>query len=173
MAKCTNPANCAGSTSDYRSGCHEAPCRRRNAAYKKSLRMRSVSERTGVKKGRRPDGVVLPMPKSRQRPAPDILVNSDNDSSSIGPNEAACIQRLEEIGCLDVSLVARVRSAAKLLDDVDAKGAWIAANKHLHALMVYAQTGGKRKKSRGRLAVINEMTSVQRHENWPRRAGSS
>ena len=110
---CDNPAKCAGSTNAYRQGCHEAPCRAANAAYKRDLRTRSTAERTKTRVVRPSNVVELCQAAQCQTAFPPQHLNSDIP----GEQEAAVIARFDQLGTDDAALVARCRAMARLLDD--------------------------------------------------------
>jgi hypothetical protein len=147
----------------------------------RNRRSKSMPERTKTRKLKPTDGVVVPIGSTQRSQIPSYPPQQPAASprdhyppqqpaaspypqpAAIGTNEQAVIDRLTEFKCEDVALIARCRTVASILDDkANGFAAWVSAAKQLDTMMVRFE-GGRKSKSRGRLAAIVAMQGGERH----------
>jgi hypothetical protein len=156
-----------GTISRYRGSrtnppCRCAQCKSGWATYMRNRRSKSMPERTKTRK-LKTDGVVVPIAKRSSYPPQQPAASPYQQPAAIGPNEQAVIDRLAEFKCEDVALIARCRTVASILDDkANGFAAWVSAARQLDTMMVRFE-GGRKSKSRGRLAAIVAMQGGERH----------
>jgi hypothetical protein len=115
----------------------------------KARRDRNVAERTKTRMAAREPAStnVVAMPTTYQQvaaPDDDLLLE--------------IMAFLDEQGIINRALRARVRKLCSILSDVDLRGHWVAAAKHLDELLVRVEGPIKRKKANaGRLAIVQAM----------------
>jgi hypothetical protein len=150
---------CASATlSRYRSGCREKPCQAANALYKKDLRVRSVAERTKTRVNKSSNVVEMPArtvkTDASKVAAPNVEI--------VGTVERSVIDRFAALEIDNPALVESCKVLARLLDDQNARGSWVAATKQLHAMLERAAPTKKKKSNTGKLAIMNSMGQPRR-----------
>jgi hypothetical protein len=137
---------------DRRDPCRCSECKRAWADYMKNRRTKVTAERT---KSRvvKPEAtnVVQLKPTTTTTQAPD----------AIGPNRAAVMARLDQIGCDNLAVRATCGAMADVLDDSERIAMHVQACKQLD-FMLDRESRGKTKKSRGKLQAVQNLSSVRR-----------
>jgi hypothetical protein len=142
----------SASPSRYNAGCRETPCRAANTLYHRNHRASDVAAMTKTRKTPKPDNIVA-MPTRSSNAAPPFAAPDDDFESEI-------MAHLDEQGIVNRALRARVRKLCSILSDVDLRGHWVAASKHLDEILVRVEGPTKKRKGNsGRLAIIQQMAS--------------
>jgi hypothetical protein len=146
----------SASTSRYNAGCRETPCRAANTLYHRNHRASDVAAMTKTRKTPKPNNIVAMPTRSsnlHDLAAPPVAAPDDDFEQEI-------MAFLDENGIANRALRARVRKLCQILADVDLRGHWVAAAKHLDEILARVEGPAKKRKGNsGRLQIIQQMAS--------------